>query len=658
MPEPTKQFAGMGGDGQANDTSLKANSILRDRYRIIGIIGSGGMGTVYQARDLMFSEAKRLVAIKEMQTMVTDPNVKQNMLKTFQREANILASLSHPSVPIIFDFFNMNDRAYLIMEYINGRDLEALLGQTKDLPVEKVMDWAIELCDVLHYLHSQQPDPIIFRDMKPSNVMIDSLGKVRLIDFGIAKAFQEGQKHTMIGTEGYSAPEQYKGNVSPVSDIYNLGATLHHILTRKDPRLETPFSFQDRPIPNYNPNVPPRFINVIEKALQYHAHERYQTCAEMKAAIEEIRNRPSAVAARFLSTSVGDAPGVAAGTSPAGQPQHITSFFDDAPEAAQVQPKWKFVTEDEIRASPIAYREMAFVGSYDTNVWALKLESGEQVWKFPTKAGIASSPAIDETNKTIVFGSEDFNFYAVDYRTGRISWTFQTKDRIRSSPRVAHEHIFFGSDDGRIYAISAINGRQLWAFDAASPVRSRPFVTNELVIFASSSGEVYALSLSGNRKWHFRTRGSVIASPYVDPVDQICYIGSSDSFLYAIDTESGVVSWRFRSGGPVIGTATANKGLVYFPSTDGFLYAVNAQTSRERWKFNAGKPIVSSPIYHKGSIYFGGSDDYFYCIDAESGKEKWKYKTGGSITGAPCISGDLILVGSMDHTLYAFPLVN
>ena len=255
MPETT-QFTGTGGENN-QDTTLKANFVLQNRYKIMGVLGGGGMGTVYQARDLNFTDVRRLVAIKEMHTLATDGALRASMLKTFRREANILAALSHPAIVKIYDYFDLNDRAYLVMEYVNGSDLELLISKTKELPNEKIIEWAIDLCDVLDYLHNQKPDPIVFRDMKPSNVMIDSLGKVRLIDFGIAKTFVSGVKHTMIGTEGYSAPEQYKGDVTPQSDIYSLGATLHHILTRKDPRLEPPFSFHERPILDYNPNVHP-----------------------------------------------------------------------------------------------------------------------------------------------------------------------------------------------------------------------------------------------------------------------------------------------------------------------------------------------------------------------------------------------------------------
>src|SRR5262245_60563612 len=288
MPETT-QFPG-GNDG-LSDTALKANMVLQNRYRILGVLGGGGMGTVYQARDLNFPDVQKLVAIKEMQTLATDATLRASTLKTFQREANILATLSHPAIPKIFDFFDLSNRAYLVMEFTNGTDLDLLLTKSKELPIEKIIEWAIDLCDVLEYLHGHTPEPIIFRDMKPSNVMIDSLGKVRLIDFGIAKTFVSGVKHTMIGTEGYSATEQYKGDVTPVSDVYSLGATLHHVLTRRDPRLEPPFSFNERPITGLNPKAPPELATIVEKALAFDPPNRYQSCGDMKIALERVRFR-------------------------------------------------------------------------------------------------------------------------------------------------------------------------------------------------------------------------------------------------------------------------------------------------------------------------------------------------------------------------------
>lgn len=645
MPETT-QFAGMGSDG-SSDSSLQANTVLQRRYKILGVLGGGGMGTVYQARDLNFPDVRKLVAVKEMLNPTTDPALHSSTLKTFQREANILATLNHPAIPKIFDFFDQNDRVYLVMEYINGSDLETLLSKTKELPIEKIIEWSIDLCDVVEYLHTQQK-PIVFRDMKPSNIMIDSFGKIRLIDFGIAKIFDSGvKKHTMIGTEGYCAPEQYKGDVTTLSDVYSMGATLHHVLTRKDPRLEPPFSFSERPIQDFNPQAPDRLVGVVEKALEFEPAKRFQSCAEMKTELEKLRYQPQITVAAGAGNHARN--GVVAGTD----------FFEGVGSSGTVEPKWKFPTEDEIRCSPTFYKDLAFIGSYDTNVWAVKLATGEFAWKYATHGGIASSPVIDEGNKLVMFGSEDNSFYAVDYRNGRISWSYSTQDKVRGTARVAPDvdAVFFGSDDGHLYALGAPNGRFLWKYQLGEAARSRPTVTNEVVIVGSDSGEIFGLGLDGKRKWSYRTKRAVTSSPCVDLAEGMCYIGSGDNFVYALDASSGYSSWRFRTQGPVISTPAVQDDLLYFGSADGWMYAINAQTAREKWKFQTEKPIISSPLIHDGGVYFGGTDEYFYCIDAASGKERWKFKANGPITSTACIANDVILFGSLDKTLYALPLV-
>ncbi len=268
--------------------ALQPGHVLQDRYRILGILGIGDLAAVYQARDLHFPDVTYLVAVKEMINIAPDQALREQIFRNFGREAEILAMLFHPAIPRVYDYFTVGDRAYSVMEFIFGKDLEAILNSTdKFLPVELVRRWAIELCDVLHYLHTNQPS-IVYRNMKPSNVMIDALRHVRLIDFAIAKAFQPGVKGTRIGAEGYSPPEQYEGYASPAGDVYGLGATLHHVLTGVDPRVEPLFSFEDRPIRDYNPDVPEAFAAIVVRALAYNPANRFATAEEMKQALEAL----------------------------------------------------------------------------------------------------------------------------------------------------------------------------------------------------------------------------------------------------------------------------------------------------------------------------------------------------------------------------------
>jgi serine/threonine protein kinase len=188
-----------GADEVTEDTSsgldesiLPKGAILQDRYEILKVLGLGGMGAVYQARDLRFTGVARLCALKEMTSTTPDPHVRRLAIQNFEREANILASLNHPAIPKIYDYFTEGIRSYLVLEYVDGQDLEALMGDTEQmLPQDRVVHWAIQICDVLSYLHSQDP-PIVFRDLKPSNIMLSAPNHIVLIDFGIARVFEAG----------------------------------------------------------------------------------------------------------------------------------------------------------------------------------------------------------------------------------------------------------------------------------------------------------------------------------------------------------------------------------------------------------------------------------------------------------------------------------
>ncbi|GAC1621000.1 MAG: hypothetical protein NVS4B9_12030 [Ktedonobacteraceae bacterium] len=223
---------------------LSSHSMLKQRYIILGQAGRGGFGAVYKASDTQFGG--RVVAIKEMSQSSLSSQELMEASESFNREARLLASLTHPNLPRIYEQFTENTRSYLVMDFIDGETLEARLQKPgcEKLPIEKVLSIALQLCSVLEYLHTRQP-PIIFRDLKPGNVMITPAEHVFLIDFGIARNFKPGQEKdtTALGSYGYAPPEQYgKSQTTTRADIYSLGATLHQLLSGDDPS-ETPFQF-------------------------------------------------------------------------------------------------------------------------------------------------------------------------------------------------------------------------------------------------------------------------------------------------------------------------------------------------------------------------------------------------------------------------------
>src|SRR6202167_4876292 len=244
---------------------LAPGTILQGRYAIDRLLGGGGMGMVYLARDQRL--ANRPCALKEMVDHFIDQAQRIEANDYFAREADTLAQLKHQAIPAITDRFELANRHYLVMEYVEGRNLEEELAvRGEPLPEGLVSDIARQLCDVLAYLHGLVP-PIIYRDMKPSNVMLNPNGRVVLVDFGIARLFKAARKGTMIGTLGFAPPEQYQGLVDPRSDIYSLGATLHYVLTGRDPEKFPPFSFP--PVRELRPSVSSNLAGAIDAALAY-----------------------------------------------------------------------------------------------------------------------------------------------------------------------------------------------------------------------------------------------------------------------------------------------------------------------------------------------------------------------------------------------------
>ncbi len=625
--EPKKELLGV-------DGTLQPNAILMNRYRITGVLGVGGMGSVYQARDLQFPSAERYVAVKEMLNLSQDPELRSMSLRNFEREANVLAALSHPAVPTIHEYFTVKDRAYLVMEYVNGKDLETILNTMDEpIPLDMILDWAVILCDVLSYLHEHEP-PIIFRDMKPANIMIDKRGRLRLIDFGIARTIQVGEKGTMIGTEGYSAPEQYKGEATPQSDIYGLGATLHHVLSGQDPRLEPPFTFADRPIHETNPTTPPQLETVVMRALAFDPTQRFESAVEIKQHLEAVR-RPGGQGVVMV-----DAPGV--GTA---------ENWADASEASGSDTRWKFKVEDEIRSSPIYYNGIVFVGAYDHNLWAINAENGQLRWKYPTDAGISTTPAIYEKGQAVLIGSDDGHLYAVDIRSGRVNWRTLTDGPVRSSPTFAHDHVFVGSDDGHLYAMRIASGRPAWKFQTGEAIRCKPTVTDELVFVGAESGELVAVDLSGQVKWRFKTKRSVMTTPLVH--EEVVYFGSFDAHMYAVDIKNGWAVWRFRAAKAIISSPILVESTIYFGSADGNVYALDAFSGRKIWEYQTGNQVIASPAYYDRAVYIAGVDGKVYSLDAKNGNERWIFETAGPITGSPGVHDGVIYIGSTDQHLYA-----
>jgi eukaryotic-like serine/threonine-protein kinase len=649
----TRQLARKRGRAKSGQKAgLQPGDMLQDRYRIVGTLGVGGFSSVYQARDMRFPNATKLCALKEMIISAPDPQLRELTIKSFEREASMLAMLNHPAIPDVSDYFTEGDRSYLVIELIRGKDLEVWLEEQTDLlDEETALDWSIQLCDALDHLHSQKPQAIVFRDIKPSNIMIDQYNRIRLIDFGIAKVFETGNKGTMIGTEGYSPPEQYRGQAEPAGDIYAFGATLHHLLSRQDPRLEPPFTFAERPISSVNPNVSPQLEAIIMRCLSYDPKDRFANAKALRDAFVQVQQASAMpVVPPAVSTAVS-----VDGTLP---PQNRVLAQEDntavsASPVSVIKPIWTFKCEDEIRQRATVSGGMVFVGAYDNNLYAVNAESGEFTWKYPATESVGGSiPFVYEDQ--VYIGSADKHLYSLQLSSGRMNWKFKAEGAIYSSPVVKFDHAFFGSDDGFFYAINANHGRSAWKANVYGAVRSMPFVDDEFIYFGTESGYIFCLELaSGKQKWQYQAKRAVTSSPTVK--EEIVFVGSMDTTVYALDATSGYVIWRFRTRRPVISSPIVHETSVYIGSADGKLYSIDMDSGRQQWAFETEGQVNSSPAIWDDAVYFGSTDGFLYCLGQKRGDLRWKYDMGHPIVASPVIDKSKVYIGSTDHHLYVLP---
>ncbi len=316
-------FGGSGNTGTSR--TLRPNETLQNgRYAIEKILGQGGMGAALLARDTRVSN--KLVVIKELISDNTDPEKRKEDVRNFEREVETVSSIDHPLVPNVTDYFQENTRAFMVQEYVAGENLEDHMERINaPMPEREALSYASQVLDILDYL-SQQTPPIVHRDIKPANIIIGAKDKrAHLVDFGIARADEnknaKRKQTSALGTPGYAPPEQYQGNADGRSDLYALAATIHHLVTNRDPRNYPPFAYPSAR--SLNPKLSPALDQILTKALNIDANKRYQTAADMKRDVDSILARSFNTASDTSSYVLGTSGPIATTPPIAPRPQPV-----------------------------------------------------------------------------------------------------------------------------------------------------------------------------------------------------------------------------------------------------------------------------------------------------------------------------------------------
>jgi serine/threonine-protein kinase len=287
---------------ESRPNALPPGTVVHERYRVVAPVGHGGLGTVYQVTDILFGR-DNVYALKEQWDQ------SESARKQFAREGAWLKALNHHHIPRVTEYFEWNGRLYLVMDFVDGENLEQKLANAggRPLPEAQVLAWVIPICDALHYMHTRVP-PLIHRDVKPSNIIVTPSGHPVLVDLGIAKEHAPGMNATATfvrkaGTEGYAPPEQYAsaGQTGPWSDVYGMGATLYHLLTTQIPPTAVERVALDAPLRHpqeLNPAVSPITDAALLRALAIRPQERFRSMVELQQALEAAAQATPALVPR------------------------------------------------------------------------------------------------------------------------------------------------------------------------------------------------------------------------------------------------------------------------------------------------------------------------------------------------------------------------
>lgn len=643
--------------------SLPIGSIVHYTYKIKRVLGQGGMGCVYYAYH---TELGQYRALKEMIPPPGNKHDLQEMQRLFLQEGRILRQLQNKHLPLVYDAFIDNGHWFLIMDYIDGETLADIQKrQGGPIPEARVSSWLEQLCDVLEYLHEQHP-PVIFRDLKPSNIMLQRDGTLKLIDFGIARLFNREQSHDTFTpvTHGYSPLEQYgQGQTDQRSDIYALGKTIWTLLTGSSPNKNP--SVQERMAREIVPDVSQQLDMLIQHMVKVEPSQRPTSIAEvrrellpMTTLLHPISSPRSVIVHKKGALFIGVTLVLVLLLLTVQVLGHISIMNYSIRSTIQPTKASTTHTTTSFPARlPIRFPHQAVIYtiSQSNKIYALDTTSGNSPWQYQLPQSV--SQFIVANNRLYLVLSNN-SIYAEDASSGTILWHHQMGSTVESLI-ATQKTIFISSVDEAVYALHANNGNLIWRYVTAGQNGVLlAGVTNNAIFAAADMGQYFA---AGNTLYAIdEGTGNVLwSSPILETnslplvAGTAVYVGGDITGLAeAFQSSNGKNLWS-RNASYGFSSPTLSNGVLYLSTQNNVVYALQAATGSILWQ-RAGAKLTNAfnqtPVVN-GTIVYNWGDGYLYALRASDGTTLWQTTLAGSVP--PVVTNNVVCT-LRNGTLYAF----
>ncbi|MEU6051179.1 PQQ-binding-like beta-propeller repeat protein [Streptomyces xanthochromogenes] len=650
--------------------------VIADRYELVAFVGRGGMGDVWEGRDQVIG---RRVAVKLLPDHQHGPAA-----DLFLREARTAGGLNHPGVVTVHDLGRdpRDGTLYLVMEYVSGRNLAVVLREEGPPQLAASVEWAAQIAAALSAAHEAG---VVHRDLKPANLMLTSDGKVKVLDFGIARFMAATDKSSQVmGTLAYMAPERFAEHSGDArSDLYAFGCVLHELLTGEPPfTASDPVSLMtahlnkapDRP-GSLRAGLPAALDALVLRLLAKRPADRPQSAARVRDELRalELSSASMAMPAAPLAPPAAAHPPTYVPSRPEQPPaahqlptRTATPFTPGSPPhpadgaAALVPPApvavgrrralWLGLGGAALLAGgtglTLAVRAVRAGG--DGGAGDAKASPKPKVRPWRYDSGMSQgAPAPFAVADGVLYVATDATITALDARTGSKRWDGPL-DLSPEPPTAADGTVYAGGSDG-LWALDA-QGKKKWTFPTEELVDSRPAVTGGTVYFACRDKHMYAVHAdAGRKKWSYPLGGNPACPPTL--ADGTVYIGcdTQDSALYALDAADGSRKWVFRGGVGFQQAPAVSGGLVYATDSGGTLYAFDAANGTKKWSL----PHTGETLCLAGDTLFVGSGDALglvHALDPSTGHKKWTLKKDLSTphTTRIAVAGGLVFVGRTD----------